>query len=648
MNPSIRRGLISASIVLVAALTALLSTRLSFIDLLERFATDLRLAAFQAPTPQSDEIVVVAITEETLRRFNYRSPIDRQFLSELLLRIDSMGVRAIGLDILLDQATEPAKDQALAATLGGLRTPLYISYTRSPEIVDERQRAFLDAYVPPRLRASSDFLRDPVDGAVRWINPGGSTETDPPSLARSLAALVGRDMPSEPIEIAWRARPDRDTRPFAVYPAHLLAELPTDWLRGRVVLIGGIVSLEDRHQTPLWFSRIDEDKRMPGILIHAHSLAQLIEGRTVPTRNLWLTLTMAFGMAVLGTLIARLRVGVIASLVIAVAAVGVVWVSALLGYRWGLPLVPLVTPTLAMMLALWLTDVVTGRAERKRRRFLHHAFSRYVSPAVVSELIRRPERLKVACERRDASFIFTDIADFTRLAEHTTPELLSGLLNQYLDGCCDIILRHQGTIDKFIGDGVMAVFNAPLAQPDHRERALQCGIEIDAWSEQFRAETDQRLGVTLGVTRIGIHSGPAMIGNFGSHNRMDFTALGSTVNIAARVESANRFFGTRLLCTDAVAQANGSMPLIPVGEVLLWGRTDTVLLHTPASAEQVRSGFHAAWQAARHQLAQADAAGVLQTLRELQARFPEEPLVHFHRARIEAGQAWRVIAIDAK
>jgi hypothetical protein len=114
------------------------------------------------------------------------------------------------------------------------------------------------------------------------------------------------------------------------------------------------------------------------------------------------------------------------------------------------------------------------------------------------------------------------------------------------------------------------------------------------------------------------------------------------------VESANRFFGTRLLCTDAVAQANGSVELIPVGEVLLWGRIDTVLLHTPASAEQVSSGFHVAWQAARHQLAQADAAGVLQTLRELQARFPEEPLVHFHRARIEAGQPWRVIAIDAK
>jgi len=664
MRLALQKAGTTAGIVVLAACLAVALSRLSFIDLLERMAADLRVAAFQAPLSQTTEIAVVAVTEQTLHQFKYRSPIDREFLAHLLERVDSMGVKAIGLDILLDQPTEPEKDEALARTLRNLRSPVFVSYTRSPEVVDERQSTFLDQFVPSELRASTDFLRDPIDGAVRWINPGGngSNPLDPRGLASLLATQLGYPPLTEQREIAWRPRPDRDTRPFPVYPAHSIDDLPAEWVRGRVVLIGGIVSLEDRHRTPLSFASDPEDRLMPGILIHAHSLAQLLEGRQLNTFSLPATWMIAIVLAMVGHLISIQRTGVITSVVGALAMLAGFWLAALFGYRAGAPLIPLVTPSLAMGLGLWFSDLAIGRAERHRRRFLQRAFSRYVSPEVVNQLIERPDRLKVACERREATFVFTDIADFTALAERMEPEALSRVLNEYLDGCCQIIFAHQGTVDKFIGDAVMAVFNAPICQPDHPARALRCAIALDTWIEAFRAR-HASAGTQIGVTRIGVHTGPAMVGNFGSQMRMDFTSLGDTVNVASRVEGVNRVFGTRVICTEPVARANPDIALLELGLVQLLGRGASIRVYTIASTTQQVSGFAQAWAKFWRQSATAKSAvpgpAPVQAMRpldqhiehylnELSQDFPDEPLVQFFARRIHSGQEWTPVQTGSK
>jgi adenylate cyclase len=551
----------------------------------------------------------------------------------------------------------------LALALRALKAPIFVSYTRSPEVVDERQSAFLDQFVPADLRASADFLRDPIDGAVRWINPGGdgSNPLDPRGLASLLATQLGHPPLTEQREIAWRPRPDRDTRPFPVYPANTIDDLPADWLRGRVVLIGGIVSLEDRHRTPLSFSSNPEDRLMPGVLIHAHTLAQLLEEKrlnTVSQPAAWLT-TLA--LALIGYMISIQRAGLLVSVAAALLVLLVFWLAALFGYRAGAPLIPLVTPSLAMGLGLWFSDLTLGRAERRRRRFLQTAFSRYVSPVVVNQLIERPDRLRVECERRDATFLFTDIAGFTALAERLAPEALSKLLNEYLDGCCQIIFAHQGTIDKFIGDSVMAVFNAPLDQPDHARRALRCAIAIDQWTEGFRLKQAQS-GLQIGATRIGVHTGAAMVGNFGSQMRMEFTALGDTVNVASRVEGVNRIFGTRLICTEPVARANPDITLLELGAVQLTGREAAMRLFTVASTAQQDSGFSRAWAnlwtgaSASERFAGRRSDSELpgptgkprsSLLAELARNYPEEPLVRVFDQSVRSEQMKDAVWADS-
>jgi len=580
----------SAGIVGLATLLAVTLSQLSVVGLLERLTEDLRVSSFQAPMPQSKDIVVVAVTEETLRRFKYRSPTDRRFLAGLLERIDRASPRAIGLDILLDQATEADKDEALLQALHAMRTPIFVSYTRSSELVDEHQIAFLEAYLPASIRATAEFLRDPVDGTVRWGKSGrdGKEGREPPGLAVSIAAQSGVPAPQSALEIAWRSRPNPETPAFAIHAAHSIESLSDDHFRNKMVLIGGIVSMEDRYRTPLSFANAARDPLVPGILIHAHALSQLVDGRRIQRPAPSILALVSGLLALAGYLIAGRRRNLLLSVTASLALIATFWLAALVCYRMTGSMVPLITPSLAMLLSVWFGDLLHGRNERLRRRFLQQAFSRYVSPAVVTQLIAQPDDLKVAGQRREASFIFTDITGFTSLAERLSPEALSNLLNDYLDGCCRVIFEYGGTIDKFIGDSVMAAFNVPLAQGDHRERALRCAIAIDQWAEQFRLNQSHR-GIELGATRIGVHAGVAIVGNFGSHSRMEFTALGDTVNIASRVEGMNRQFGTRLICTEAIASACPSFSLIDLGPIHLTGRSKPIRLYTPAALASSQS-----------------------------------------------------------
>ena len=626
----------------VAVLAALLATgltrQLAFLDSLEKVAADIRLAAFQAPMPQSESIVIAAITEDTLARFAYRSPVDRAFLAGLLNTLQDRGAAAIGLDVLLDQPTEPEKDLLLAQTLRSLRIPVFVSYTVTPEVVNDEQRAYLDAFVPEPLRAAANLAKDPFDGAVRWVYPGKTTPDEPIGFARKAAALAGRQTPGTLQPLAWRPRPDPQTLPFKVFPAHAVQALPAAWFEGKLVLVGAIVSITDRHRTPLAVLDEGDDGNMPGILVQAHAADQLIAGRAAPVQGTVLMLASALGMALLGVGLGLARRGIVFGVLAGLGAVVVLWLVAMTGFAHGLPLVPLVAPTLAMALALWMMDVLIGRAERRQRQFVQGAFARYVAPAVVDQLIANPDALRISGVRQEAAFVFTDIAGFTTLSEELPSQALSDLLNRYLDGACAIVFEHGGTVDKFIGDAIMAIFNAPMPQADYAAQAVRCALALDAYAEAFR-ERENAAGIPLGITHIGVHAGPATIGNFGSQARMDFTALGDTVNTAARTEGVNKYFGTRVCCTQEIVDRCPGLDFMPMAEVVLKGKVQAVRLYAPVSQAQKDSGFFTDYRRAYSLLVNStpDGGPVLQAFRDLLARHPQEPLARFHAQRVEAG-----------
>ncbi len=181
------------------------------------------------------------------------------------------------------------------------------------------------------------------------------------------------------------------------------------------------------------------------------------------------------------------------------------------------------------------------------------SLARYFSPNLARSLAGDASAL--AGGRREIATLFTDIAGFTALVESLEADVLSALLGEYLTGMTEIVFSREGTVAKIIGDAIHVLFGAPADQPDAAARAVDCALAIDAWSESFRASWRER-GVPLGVTRIGVHAGPAIVGNFGGGRLFDYTAYGDTINAAARLEAANKTFGTRI-CVSAAAAATG-------------------------------------------------------------------------------------------
>lgn len=385
---------------------------------------------------------------------------------------------------------------------------------------------------------------------------------------------------------------------------------------------------------------------MPGITIMAHGISQYLEHRSLNRLNLYGDVAITVMFALIGVGLGLLKRGAAFSFTMGGIFILIYWTFAMLGYSYGVPLVPLLAPTIAMLLALWLMDVIIGRAERKQRQFIQGAFSRYVSPAVVDQLVDDPTALSIKGDRREVTFIFTDIASFTTLSEGLTSEKLSEVLNAYLDGACAIILKYQGTIDKFIGDAIMAIFNAPIPQADHAERAVKCALELDVYAEEFK-KAQNAAGIPIGVTRIGIHTGIATVGNFGSATRMDFTALGDTVNTAARTEGVNKYFGTRICVTEETVSACPNLKFRPIGDVVLKGKTKPVGLFSPVSDADAATNVTEDYMAAYNLLRSETPEGI-EAFKALAVTYPDDAIIAYHCRRIAAGATSTLIVLEDK
>jgi len=224
-------------------------------------------------------------------------------------------------------------------------------------------------------------------------------------------------------------------------------------------------------------------------------------------------------------------------------------------------------------------EAARRQAEAERA---HASLSRYFSPQIASRLAAVGEGNGMEVHRREVAVIFTDIAGFTSLVEAAAPEVLAALLNEYMGGMTDIVFAHEGTVAKIIGDAIQILFNAPGDQPDYATRAIACARDLDTWAEAFRARWTSK-GVKFGVTRIGVHAGPALVGNFGGSRFFDYTAYGDTINTAARLEAANKSLGTRICVSVTVAEAAQEFRGRPVGDLMLRGRSEPLRAFEPLS-----------------------------------------------------------------
>ena len=218
------------------------------------------------------------------------------------------------------------------------------------------------------------------------------------------------------------------------------------------------------------------------------------------------------------------------------------------------------------------------------------------------------------------------------------------LLNRYLDRLIAVVFEHEGAVDRIVGDAVTVRLAAPVCQPDHAQRASDCALAIDSAAVEFAAAI-QRDGVPFGQTRIGVHTGEVIVGNFGGTRQLDYRAFGDPINTAARLESANRFFGTRLAVSAATLACCGHAEVRPIGALLLKGKTEPIDTFTPVTPEQIRSGLAEHYRAAYRTLQQ-DAGAALAAFEAVAARFPTDALTRFHVERLRGGLPDVVIRLD--
>lgn len=279
--------------------------------------------------------------------------------------------------------------------------------------------------------------------------------------------------------------------------------------------------------------------------------------------------------------------------------------------------------------------------DAKRRQLAaeqaYQSLSRYFSPSLAEQLARNDCDAELGGQRREVAAMFTDIAGFTGLAETLEPGVLTDVLNGYLSGMTEIVFEHEGTIAKIVGDALHVLFGAPGDQPDRAERAVACCLALDDFSEGFREEWAAK-GIEVGVTRIGLHSGPAVVGNFGSGRIFDYTAYGDTINIAARLEAANKQLGTRICVSRSVASQIEGFRGRPIGDLKLRGRKEALRAFEPLSVKEAASERTRVYTQAFAQLEERD-PGAVTAFASLVGSHSQDALASFHLRRLLNGES---------
>jgi adenylate cyclase len=334
---------------------------LPFVGGAENILSDLRLTMLTPPMPQDRQIVVIGITETTLERFTYRSPIDRAFLADLITALDASGASAIGIDILFDQATEPDKDAALAAALSAATTPIIAIRADMRDGLTERQVRYLDKATLDIETGFAGLPRDAYDGIVRNYAPWRTgADGEELSFAAAIVKTLGAEVPTGPFALAYRPPPGNGLQPFASYPAETVTLLPEPWLAGKIALIGADLAHSDRIRTP-HSTAGGED--MAGVIVHAHALDQMLEHRSHPAIGGLGTALLVLLAAAAGVAAATVSRSLTTSVAMSVAALTLIWGSSFAITAAGGPMLPIIAPTLGLSVAAGMT----GAYWRRRR-----------------------------------------------------------------------------------------------------------------------------------------------------------------------------------------------------------------------------------------------------------------------------------------
>jgi adenylate cyclase len=400
-----------------------------------------------------------------------------------------------------------------------------------------------------------------------------------------------------------------------------------DEIAGHIVLIGtSAVGLQDVKTTPL-------DPVMPGVEIHAQILESILTKRVL-AEPAWgigaeLIVTMLLGLIIIG--VAPLFSPVVLTLF------GTAIVAVLAGTSWyfyaSQRLLIDATYPLISSVAIYLTLVFSSYfREQSQRRQIRSAFSQYLSPALVAQLAQSPEKLVLGGEQRTMTFMFSDMRGFTTISEFykSDPQGLTGLMNRFLTPLTNAILRRKGTIDKYMGDAIVAFWNAPLDDPDHSVNAVEAAIDMIGEIEQLnKTRADEAIAAGVPVLPlnigVGLNTGEAVVGNMGSDLRFDYSVFGDSVNLASRLEGQSKNYGFPIIAGSATAMAvKDKYAILEIDFIMVKGKKDPEVIYAIMGREEVAKS--ARFQALRNLM--------IEMLANYRSRNWDEALASIARGRL--------------
>lgn len=539
-----------------------------------------------APVP----VVILAIDEPTFQELQTQWPFPRRFHARVIERVLADGAAAIGFDVVFAEPSNRKDDEALANAIAGSGK---VVLAASREMVESGNATIWTDVRPiqPLLDAGAiagfaGVVPDD-DFVVRWHEWRGD------GFAARLAALgalhSGRLLPSgaDTARMIEYAGPRGTFDTLSYYQALVPGLLPPGFFKDKIVLVGRSVrtASELRHsQVDMFnspFAVIDAgDRLFPGVEVQANLLGNQLTGgglRPVPDGpviiiTLLLVLLLLYGVS-------NAHPATTAALALAMIS-GVIVVSLLLFVhekRWLPPLFPVA----AIIAAYGVSGLMSYALARRRAMQIRTMFSQYVPSQVVAKLVEQPEMLRLGGEVREVTLMFTDLANFTTMAEQLSAEQTVEVLTEYFNAMTPIIHRDGGTVDKFIGDAIMAFWGAPLADDAHAQHAVDAAVDMLAAMENLMQRLRAR-GLPEIAMRIGIHTGKVVVGNVGSESRFSYTAIGDAVNLAARLEGANKAFGSSILVSDeTVSRLSDRHRLRHLDMVIVKGKTEPIGVFTP-------------------------------------------------------------------
>jgi len=630
------RGLSLLGIGTVAAALAGAFGLLPFVQTIELKTYDLRVAATARPAAPADNIVLVWIDDDSIRRMEPlvgRWPWPRLVHATAIDYLSAAGAKVIAYDILFAERdlrkfmvgdtewTGEESDAALVESTRKAGNVVHAAEASSAELndpsralVENLEAPALNLQIPspgcvqarPLLRppfpalaqvsrgiGHTLFILDP-DGPVRRIAPvvqvGARTI---PSLALATTMAAGAVVNAEARVdggqcaslVAWRgpAQNLAGHPTFSSYSFYDIFYSQQQIIEGqkpdvdpavftdRIVVVGGSgAGLKEVFTTPFPAGAID------GPEVHANVIDALLSGRSILRSPGWVTVAMTVTAAALvATAGLYLNAWLTGAVAIALGAL-LAWQS-LAFFGRGLWL-PLTIPALAIVFAFvgdlaW-KYVVEGR----EKRIVKKLFSRYVSKDVYDQLVADPSLAALGGARRTMTVLFSDVRGFTAMSEKGTPEEVVGQLNEYFSRMVQVVFDHRGTVDKFVGDMVMALFGAPLDDEDHAEHAVQTALAMSTALNELNVRWHSQGRPTLDIG-IGINTGDMVAGNIGSDTIMSYTVIGDAVNLGARLESLNKDYSTRIIISEATrARLKGRYDIHPLGDVVVKGKSKPVAI----------------------------------------------------------------------